>query len=443
VRTIDRTTGDRLLETLAAAPLERDRYAGALAHWLQVELRPTLPDGDDVDTALLSALAGTSADVRRAPIAWEGRLYRFDLQAPEAQRLRRIRDRLDAPSIGAVLSNMTAIRETTTAGEPANDDLFDRVDVPLGDALLALAYTVDLGDPDGSSRLARHLARRHDFGLDGKKSDARARAGWEMPRQIFNSGTPWHVHGAALGLDVALAPLTLRRVGRAPPSKAPTLSTIERDAFAVSLALMNPLALDDAARDAIAEAVAHGRRRVTALAAGNDDAAALAREIAMDGPRLRALRWTLDHHLQAAGSFFSMTDLVALGGGSADLHAWGMSAVNSVGCVCTDMAPIGRPTALVGRPQLGLLSTAAADVNLRVAIVLRELELPAALAPSVLAYAVRDFIDEAQPIDTDDWLTLVRAGQAISRERIEDYVAAVTAGGPLVGVAATTMVRVP
>ena len=76
------------------------------------------------------------------------------------------------------------------------------------------------------------------------------------------------------------------------------------------------------------------------------------------------------------------------------------------------------------------------------ALALRDLALPAGLAPSVLAFAVRDFIDEVQPNDLDDWLTLARAAQAVSRERIEDYVAAATSSGPLVAVAPIRTVRI-
>ena len=45
---------------------------------------------------------------------------------------------------------------------------------------------------------------------------------------------------------------------------------------------------------------------------------------------------------------------------------------------------------------------------------------------------MQDFIDEAKPTDDADWLTLVRAARAATRERIEDYIAAATAAGPLV-----------
>ena len=68
---------------------------------------------------------------------------------------------------------------------------------------------------------------------------------------------------------------------------------------------------------------------------------------------------------------------------------------------------------------------------------LKELRLPAAIAKVVLAGAMQDFIDEARPSDDADWLTLARTARAFTRERIEDYIAAATAGGPLMPDVAT------
>ena len=42
------------------------------------------------------------------------------------------------------------------------------------------------------------------------------------------------------------------------------------------------------------------------------------------------------------------------------------------------------------------------------------------------------FIDEVKPTDDGDWLTLARAARTVTRERVEDYIAAATAAGPLV-----------
>jgi hypothetical protein len=63
---------------------------------------------------------------------------------------------------------------------------------------------------------------------------------------------------------------------------------------------------------------------------------------------------------------------------------------------------------------------------------LRDLHLPAPIAKVVLSGAMQDFIDEVRPTDDADWITLSRAARSVTRERIEDYVAAATAGGPLV-----------
>jgi hypothetical protein len=196
---------------------------------------------------------------------------------------------------------------------------------------------------------------------------------------------------------------------------------------------MNPFALNDAARDAIAEAVERGERRVEAVAQGDGDVVVLAGEIVMDGRRTRAVKWTIAHDPRRTRSFFSMTELLYLGGGGGrDLSPWGMSALGSTGCLCTQLAGPGAWTALVGRPRFGLLAATVADLNLRVAVVLHELALPAPLTRAVLAFAVREFVERVKPSDTDDWLTLVRTAQDISHERIEDYIAVATAGGPLV-----------
>ena len=102
------------------------------------------------------------------------------------------------------------------------------------------------------------------------------------------------------------------------------------------------------------------------------------------------------------------------------------------GCLCTRLAPPRLWRLLSGRPQLGLMAATVPDLNLHVAMMLRELRLPAAVAKVILEAATQDFIDEVRPTDFNDWLTLVRTAQTVSRERIEDYVATATAVGPLV-----------
>jgi hypothetical protein len=229
-----------------------------------------------------------------------------------------------------------------------------------------------------------------------------------------------------------MATTALRRISADRVLQAPTLGSNERETFAVGFALINPFALSDAARDAIAAAIDRGRRRA-AMLRNPEDAAAVADELRMDGWRRRSLRWTIANEPGRVESLLSLRELMALGGMPAgvDLDPWGTSALPSLGCHCTQMpAPGGLPL-VTGRRQVGLLATAVPDLNLHVARTLFRLRLPARLAKYVLSAAVLDFVDEVRGTGTDDWLSLVRGAAAVSQERIEDYVAAAAADGPL------------
>ena len=124
---------------------------------------------------------------------------------------------------------------------------------------MSLVYAINLGDPDGDALLPADVSRRHDFGLGQRDNEQRLRAPWMMPRQDVSPGVPWHVDGSLLGLDVALATVALRRLSADRALEAPTLTSNERETFAVGFGLMNPFALTDAARDAIAEAIERGQ----------------------------------------------------------------------------------------------------------------------------------------------------------------------------------------
>jgi hypothetical protein len=318
-------------------------------------------------------------------------------------------------------------------------ELSDRV---LADVMLSIAYAADVGDPDGTVLLAEDVSRRHDFGFNTRESEMRLRAAWAVPRVEVTPGLPWHVSGSLLGLDIGLSQLALRRLNFERVLEAPRLTSNERDTFAVAVSLLNPFTLRDADRDAIAESVAAGQRRLGSLRNGGQPAARVAAEAAFDqiadelsveGWRRRAVRWMLVHEADRVPTMFSLTEVMVLGGARIGaLNAWGMSMVTVEGCVCSRLTPPGRWPTLLGRPSLGLTATAVADVHLHVAIMLREMRLPAAIAKVVLSGAVQDFIDEARPTDDADWLSLVRAARAANRDRVEDYIAAATAAGPFV-----------
>jgi len=327
--------------------------------------------------------------------------------------------------LGKVTDSSALTRTPRAIGE-----LVGAADEAAAQALVSLAYAVDLGDPDGPALLPGDVSRRHDFGFGQRDTDQRLRAAWMLPRPDVSPGVPWHVDGSLLGLDIALAPVAMRRISTDRAIAAPTLTSNDRETFAIGFGLINPFALTDTTRDAIAEAIESGRRRMSL----SKDFESIADELDMDGWRRRAIRWTLAHEPDRLESMVSLGELLALGDPAReiDLDPWGTSAMASTGCVCTRMPPPGRLPLFVGRRQVGLLATVVPDLNLHVARMLSRLRVPARLAKYVLSAAVQDFIDEVRITDPDDWLSLVRAAGAVPRDRIEDYVAAAAADGPLV-----------
>jgi len=319
------------------------------------------------------------------------------------------------------------------AAERAAAELATAADQAAAQALVSLVYAMNLGDPDGPALLPGNISLRHDFGLGQRDTAQRLRATWMAPVQDVSPGVPWHIDGALLGLDAAMATVALRRLNTDRTLQAPTLTSNERETFAVGFALMNPFALTDAARDAIAGAIERGRRQVSMLRSATD-IASTADELEMDGWRRRALRWTVENEPSRVETLFSLRELMALGRTppGLDLDAWGTSALPSMGCFCLQMPPPGRLPLVTGRRQIGLLAAAVPDLNLQVALTLFRLRLPARLAKYVLSAAVLDFMEGVRGTDTDDWLSLVRGAAAVTQERIEDYVAAAAADGPLV-----------
>jgi hypothetical protein len=496
VRTLSVPQTQTLLEKLVALPFGEDgRYSGAVAGWLRNDVAAALPLADTVEAAILRGMSGP-ASVERVPrLAWEGQPYRLDLGAAERRRLQQVRDRqeglpldlaLDVAAIGRTLASdalslddaqrMAArlarmLEETPPrpnraeaenvppgVSQPSNvhdtlqkaveelskavrnketkraaresESLNELADQLLSDVLLSIAYAADVGDPEGTVLLAADVSHRHDFGFGAKDTELRLRQTWSMPRQEVTPGVPWRVSGSLLGLDVALAPLALRRLNFERVLEAPRLTTNQRDAFALSVAILNPYDLRDADRDRIADAIDRGTRRVAELSGERFDA--LADEILLEPWRRRAVRWTLAHEPDRVISMLSLTELLVLGGGRpADLDTWGM-ATASGGCLCPRLPRPGSWPSLMGRPQLGLIAVGVADLNLHVAVMLKEMQLPAALARVILSGAMQDFIDEVRPTDDGDWLTLVRRARLVPRDRVEDYIAAATATGPLV-----------
>jgi len=501
VGTIDRDRAESLLLSLVQIPLQPDgRYHGGIAEWIDRQLLPVLPAAPRSEARLIAGLAGP-VNPEAPAVTWEGQEYRLDFSAAEVDRLRAVRERqgsysidlalalqriarglnaspATAPASAAASLSTVAIefarelaranpdimapgvrlppdaRTTMSSGASelaragassdrggvrrVSEQLTTLVDTVLGEALISMAYAIDIGDPLGTALLGRNVAMRHDFGFTHSESAMRLRLPWMIPRQDFRPGVAWHVNGSLLALDIALAPLSLRRLSADLPPDAPSLSSIEREAFAVSVALVDRRRLSDQDRARITAAIDRGRDRVAGLHADREPAThSVIAELQLDPRRQRVLRWTLAHAPETVSSFFSLVEILRLGGGApgADLDAWGMGALAVTSCPCTRMMPAERWHLLEGRPQIGAMAAAVADLNLHLAVVLEDLDVPAALTKSILSTAVQEFIERATPVHINDWRAVFRAAQSVPRERVEDYVAAAAAvGGPLVPV---------
>lgn len=459
-------------------------------------------EGLSRENTLLEALAGlrTPAAASGSTLTWESHVYRVDIAAPEVARLTEVRrlqggntldtalavTRAGAALAGAALAGddgvaagrraaaelatvLDAIEplepgERTTASAPPDirkllegvaadlatlraradarrrPGLAERLarveDALLADVLTSLLYALWLGDPQGQAFLAGNVARRHDYGLRLMTSAERQETPWLLPLETSGSGEPWHVRGALLGLDVGLSRLALRRTRMDLPEYQPTLNESDRRTLVTTLALTNPFDVDteDAAR---VVAWMHAGRRLLgsppALVARLD-------RLGLDGRRREAVLWAAAHRPDELERLLLRTELVLLGrdGEGPVPPVWGTAATPLTGCLCLEFPDPPAVDRVIGRAGTGLITSRMADLKLRVLERLDQLRLPPALTRGVLASALQDYLDEVRPAHGDDWLTLARHVDRIAADRFDDYVAALTAGGPLVPAGTTT-----
>jgi hypothetical protein len=421
-----------LLASLVAIPIDRPRtYADSVARWLRGTLVAAAPppDGDATDpmeTAILGMIAGTRANRPRALVEWEGRPYHVDPAAAELMRLRRVRERQGGLSIDEAVAPLT--KET-------RGDL-TKARTAFADTLMTVLYAAHIGDPEGPALASENVAPRHAFEFTAVRPGVKSMTAWRLPIETFGGSTGWRVHGSLLGLDLALRRLSLRRLDLGLLPSGPKLPLLERHGVMLTTALMNPLRLTDEDRDRIALALARGRERYAAAKADPALFDAYAADAAMPALRREALRWSLANDADAAGRFVSLTDFFFAGApqdaAAASLDDWGAAMLTLTGCVCLRMPARTAEDHLGGRPSAGLLATRGIDVVLRIVESLSRLKLPAALAPGVLAFAMQDVIDAASPAHFDDWQAFSLASKTLPDERLVDYIAALTADGPLV-----------
>lgn len=307
--------------------------------------------------------------------------------------------------------------------------------VALADVLTAVVYAPHAGDPDGAIDLAPDLARRHLYDLDVSGRPGQPRGPWSLPEEARAPGTGWHVRGSLLLLEHALASHVLRRLAGAGMPPPPTLPGDEQRTLTLTVALMSPHVLGDAARDHLVAATSAGCAAVDAGRNDPDTLLALADRLGWAGTRREVLAWAARHEPEAVPGLFSAAECYALGvrAGSPvpNLDAWGAASLPDDGQLRLAWPSWGWEE-VTGRSPGGLLTTRFVDLTLRAAAALAEAGLPARLLPSVLAAAVSDLIDEARLGHVDDFPALSAHVRRLSPERLADYLAALGAGGPLV-----------
>ena len=299
----------------------------------------------------------------------------------------------------------------------------------LADVLTSIVYALYLGDPDGTIFLAGNVARRHDYGLARRSAADRTRLPWTLAVETSGGGNPWHMAGSLLALDIGLGRFALRRIRMDLPERQPTLVDADRQAFLATLALTDPasLAQEDGVR--VASWIAKGR-----AVASTPAIADRVDELGLEGVRREAVLWAAAHAPRETTELLLITELLLLGrdrdGQLSD--GWGSAETPLTGALRLDLPVPPALERYMGRAGAGLLPTRLPDLKLRIVELLVQYGLPVALTRAVLAAAMQDALDHTHPAHLDDWHALARFARTLETDRFEDYVAAQTAGGPLI-----------
>lgn len=476
-----------LVRTLVA--VERDRrgdYAGRLVDWFEREIVAVsgTPDAPRERTVLRFVSGATSAPART--IDWEGTRYRIDLPEAETQRLERLLGEARRPWFSWA-HTLVAIADAIDAGAPASErpsaetfgDIARRAGWPQADprwrdpetlvrwreaaawlarpqvpvkdrapasrafrvladdlyarGVLELTYAIALGQTDRGWIVADDAAAAHDFGLEA--SGRNGEAAWRRPIAGADQRREWRATGSLLGLEVSLAELGLVRLSLRPPPRRPTINEDDRRVIVESVALVRPADITASGSARIVETLARGRARLAAVRTPAD-VAAVADKVRLSATRRTLLAWVVAHDAARVPAFLSPLELFWLGRDVAsvdpELQTWGSPAEAQHGQLALRMPEPQPWEVFAGRWGSGFLAGVYPDLNLRLVELMAGLEAPPELLGAVLSAAALDCVNTAAVRSQDDRRSLVEFAQALTPERLEQYLALLTTGGPLV-----------
>ena len=363
--TANQATG--LLTALMTVPIRNDAFGAAVASWLVDRVLPLLPprSGASADATLVAALAVQLPRGER--VRWEGSDYVVDWTGAEQERLTRLRAAQGGVSTDDVVAVVRLIRRVelgAPAPAKARDEIqaildlekavgrprgLDEITEPLeltrvlpqarrelervrgardGDhvaraaerlgqaaewlsmhVLMTLAYTPHLGEPGGAAARAGDLALRHRFGAHDVAESTRLATPWTLP--IDAEGGV--VTGAVLGLEHALARLSLRRLSTASLPEPTLLTAANQHVLALQVAAASPHAAANAALGDVVGALARGRARVEQTRGSAAALEALAVDAAMSADRRAVVAWMTVEEPARLDDLFTLAELVRLG----------------------------------------------------------------------------------------------------------------------------------
>jgi len=218
----------------------------------------------------------------------------------------------------------------------------------------------------------------------------------------------------------------------------PTLADNERQVFAEAVALIVPFDQSDADRAFLVSAVRRGRQRLDAAVRDPASWPAAADAMQLRDFRRELLPWAIANEPAAVPALLSLGELVLLGqlegASAASPDSWGTSGRAYDGRWSLRFPAPLTFELLSGRKGGALTVGQVPDLVISVAEAMHDLQVPAVLTRSVLECAARDVIDEVQLQYFDDWVTLVSQAR-VAPKRLDEYLASLTTGGPLVPVA--------